>query len=72
MCQPDFDIPDEAAVRTKEAEPVMDLESKGLDVRRETSDCSSSVSFSEDESRRIDDAESDSVVCRATGVGGRF
>jgi hypothetical protein len=63
MYQPHFDPPDEVASRAIEPEPVMGLESDGLDVRGETeADDSSSGFFSKDESRRIGNAELDSTI----------
>jgi hypothetical protein len=63
MHRPDFDIPDEEATRATEDEPVIDFESDGLDVRGEAeANHSSSDSFSDDQTRRIDNAELDNAI----------
>ena len=63
MRRPDFDIPDEEATEAPEEEPVVDLESDGLDVRTEADAYhSSSGFFSEDQTRRIDNAELDNTI----------
>lgn len=63
MHRPDFDIPDEEAPRATDEEPVIDFESDGIDVRGEAeADHSSSDFFSDDQDRRIDNAELDNIL----------
>jgi len=63
MYRADFDIPDEEAPRATEEEPVIDFESDGIDVRgeAEANHCSSDF-FSDDQTRRIDNAELDNIL----------
>lgn len=63
MHRPDFDIPDEEETGASSDEPVVDLESDGLDVRAEAEvNPSSSGFFPEDQRRRIDNAELDNII----------
>lgn len=63
MNRPNFDIPDEQAPRAIGEEPVIDFESDGIDVRGEAeANHSSSDFFSDDQTRRIDNAEMDDVL----------
>jgi hypothetical protein len=63
MYRPDFDIPDEEAPKAMEEEPVIDFESDGIDVRGEAeANYSSSEFFSDDETKRIDNAELDNIL----------
>jgi hypothetical protein len=69
MSRPDFDIPDEDATRPTEEEPVIDFESDGLDVRAEAeANHSSSDFFSDDQTRRIDNAELDNTIDEVVDV----
>jgi hypothetical protein len=63
MDRSDFDIPDEESPRATEEEPVMDFESDGIDVRGEAeANLSLSDFFSDDQTRRIDNAELDRTI----------
>jgi hypothetical protein len=65
MHRPDFDIPDEdeEATRPTVEEPVIDFESDGLDVRGEAeANHLSSDFFSDDQTRRIDNADLDNTI----------
>ncbi|HEX6299416.1 MAG TPA: hypothetical protein VF148_03005 [Acidimicrobiia bacterium] len=63
MYRPELDIPDEEAPRPTEEGPVIDFESDGVDVRGEAeAEHSSSDFFSDDPTRRIDNAELDNIL----------
>ncbi|HZD24608.1 MAG TPA: hypothetical protein VE569_14585 [Acidimicrobiia bacterium] len=63
MHRPDFDLPHVEAAGATEEELVIDLESDGFAVREEAeADHLSSVIFSDDQIRRIDNAELDSTI----------
>jgi hypothetical protein len=63
MYRSDFDIPDEESLRATEEEPVMDFESDGIDVRGEAeANLSLSDFFSDDQTRRIENAEVDNTI----------
>jgi hypothetical protein len=63
MHRPDFGIVDEEATTATEDDPVVDVESDGLDVRGEAeANHPSSDFFSDDQSRRIENAALDNAI----------
>jgi hypothetical protein len=69
MYRPELDIPDEESPGATEEEPVIDFESDGIDVRGEAeANHSSSDFFSDDQTRRIDNAELDNILDEVVDV----